>query len=164
MESYEKIRKMGEISEQLKRHGLVDDSAEALKKAEEMIAKDGTEFYVNQEKMKQLEKKAESCCSESDIAIKKVSQQFNDKIADLESQIGLIRDKMNEIIGKLNELESKINCQQKREVQATLAPKENKIEENKQRPENRVNPEVKKEYSPEDVSVDKMFYVGKNKS
>ncbi|MFT4297651.1 MAG: hypothetical protein ACMXX5_00485 [Candidatus Woesearchaeota archaeon] len=162
MESYEKIRKMGEISEQLKKHGLVQDSTEALKKAEDLMAKEGTEFYVNQEKMKDIEKKANLCCDESDKAIKQISQKFSDRFADLDSQIGLIRDKVNEVIAKLNELESKINVQQKQEVQSTLAARQEPEKKPKeQTQENKVNPEIKKQYTSDDVDVNKMFYVGK---
>jgi phage-related protein len=162
MESYEKIRKMGEISEQLKKHGLAEDSTEALKKAEEMLAKEGTEFYVKQDKIKEFENKSHENQDDTQKIIKKISSQFNDKISDLDSQVGLIRDKMNEIIAKLNELESKITSQQKHEVQATLTSKNNNEQEKKQeKSEYKVNPEVKKEYTPDDVAVDKMFYVGK---
>jgi len=163
MESYEKIRKMGEISKQLKQHGLVEDSAEALKKAEDLMMDKSSEFYVSQEKLKENVKKAESCCNDANQEVKKLTVMVNDKVAALDSQITIVRDKMNEIIGKLNELESKIDSQNRQEVQATLTiPKEEpKPEVKEDNPKHKINPEVKKEYSSDDVSVDKMFYVGK---
>jgi len=162
MESYEKIRKMGEISKQLKQHGLVEDNTEALKKAEDLMMDKSSEFYVTQEKMKKNVEKAEACCNDANVEIKKLSLQVNDKVAALDSQVALIRDKMNEIIAKLNELESKIDSQPRQEVQATLAvqKEEPKPEPKKQESKHKVNPEVKKEYSSDDVAVDKMFYVG----
>ncbi|MCB9358946.1 hypothetical protein H6503_03380 [Candidatus Woesearchaeota archaeon] len=173
MDSYEKIRKMGEISEQLKRHGLVADSEEALKQAEEVMKGQGNEFYVSKDEANQaqkdryakLEKEKESSYDDN-----RIISILNDKLASFDSQLGLMRDKMNEIIAKINELESKFNNQAKQEIQATLVQKNEKVQEKvvssapqQPEPENtsQVVPEVKKNYSPEDVSVDKMFYVGK---
>ena len=162
MDSYEKIRKMGEISKQLKQHGLVEDSAEALKKAEELMMSKDSEFYVSQEKLKKNVKNAEACCNDANHEVRKLTVMVNDKVAALDSQITIVRDKMNEIIGKLNELESKIDSQNKQEIQATLVTSNSAVKE-KQEAESKtkINPEVKKEYSSDDVSVDKMFYVGK---
>ncbi|MFT4302990.1 MAG: hypothetical protein ACMXYG_00345 [Candidatus Woesearchaeota archaeon] len=175
MDSYEKIRKMGEISEQLKKHGLVKDSDDALKQAEDMMKDQGNEFYVPREKIEEMKNKKMEPSNSNDMTSKIV----NDRLSSMESQISLVRDKVNEIIAKLNEFESKLSNHEKQEIQATLLKKNDdlKDEVKKQQtqdnqihsgvqPEQKsstsqVTPEVKKEYSPSDVSVDKMFYVGK---
>jgi len=159
MDSYEKIRKMGEISKELKKHGLAEDSEEAMKKAEEIMVDGDSNVYVSQEKMKENIKKAEACCDNANDEIKRLQSAVNDRVSGMESQVNLIRDKLNEIIAKINELEQKIDAQPKQEVQATLVKEEQKAQEN--RDNSKVNPEVKKEYNPDDVAVDKMFYVGK---
>lgn len=104
-------------------------------------------------------------------------QNCTNRIDSLDSQMGIMRTKMNEIIAKLNELESKMQNQPRHEVQATLSsesssknnestqsagveskssPDISKKDENK----NKVVPEVKKEYNSDDVAVDKIFYAG----
>lgn len=175
MESYEKIRKMGEISKQLKQHGLVSDTFDAQKEAEKIMGRNN-EFYVSQEDMKkiqeknEIEKKAhkESSNSEEEKTIvnSNIVQNLTNKVNMMESMMNLMRDKMNEIITKINELETKTNYQPKQEVQSKLnyseSSKETKIaEEPAKEDKAQLNKDVKGEYTTEDVSVDKMFYFGK---
>ena len=65
---------------------------------------------------------------------------------------------MNEMISKINELETKIASQARQEVQVKLSS-EPPAERPRERPH--VVAEVKQQYSPSDVSVDKIFYAGK---
>jgi len=166
MESYEKIRKMGEISKQLKAHGLAEDSMDAQKEAEKIMGKDN-EFYVSQEEInkikqkeqiqKEKEEKEKLCISPTII------DNLNNKIASMDAMMNTMREKMNEMISKMNEMESKINTQPRQEVQATLSGntvETNKNFETKKETKTQLNKEVKGEYSPEDVSVDKIFYAG----
>jgi predicted nucleic acid-binding Zn-ribbon protein len=163
MDSYEKIRKMGEISKELKKHGLAKDSSEALKKAESIMSPRDREFYVSQERLSSLEEKKETetdAARTNDNQIRKLASEFNDRLTSVDSDISLIRNKMNEIIAKINEIESKISSQARHEFQATLST-ENKRQENKDESKDRgIKPEIKKEYNSSDVSIEKMFYSG----
>jgi len=158
MDSYEKMRKMGEISKELKKHGLASNSSDAIKQAEDMMMSDkDKEVYVTQDETPTQEN--QEAAPENEV--RNFTVKFNDKIGNLSSEIALIRNKMNEIIGKINELETKMSAQPKQEVQATLPTSEKQKEPEKEEPPGNVKPEVKKEYESDDVSVEKVFYVGK---
>ena len=169
MDPYEKIRKMGKISEELKKHGLVNDSNEALKEAEQIMGSKDKDFYVSQDELKEIEEKKEEHAEDQEKINQgqdRIISQLNNKVESLGSEMSLIRNKMNEIIAKINEIESKINSHPKHEVQATLDVKPSKEDIPKEEPkENKKNkhtvqPQVKKEYNSDDVSIEKMFYAG----
>ena len=158
MDSYEKMRKMAEISKELKKHGLASDSSDAIKQAENMMMSEkDKQFYVSQEESSTQEVPEQR----PDNEIRNLSVRFNDKINSLSSEISLIRNKMNEMIGKINELESKLSSQPRQEVQSTLPTQEKASPQESKQDKKEIKPEVKKEYKPEDVSVEKVFYVGR---
>lgn len=170
MESYEKIKKMAEISKELKKHGLAKNSDEALQQAEDMIlqkkgekVKNG-EVYVPHDKYEIKENKEEP---DPELKLRKLTAEFNEKVNAMSSELALVRNKINEMVGKINDLEAKMANQQKQEVQATLvgSQEEEKEEPKKEEPSReapgKITPEVKKEYTQDDVAVDKVFYVGK---
>lgn len=179
MESYEKIRKMGEISKQLRAHGLATDNIDAQKEAEKIMGKNN-EFYVSQDEInkvqyRKIEENKKEETEKSNIN-PTIIDNLTNKVSSIESMMNIMRDKMNEIISKMNELEGKINVQPRQEVQATLSsaakssesPRINQSQyqqttqnSNNNSGNNRASNEVKKEYSPEDVAVDKIFYAGK---
>lgn len=173
MESYEKIRKMGEISKQLKQHGLAEDNLNAQKEAEKIMGKDN-EFYVSQDEINKIkeqdQKEKEKQEEEKSKCNPVLIDNLNTKISSMESMMNSMRDKMNEMISKINELEGKVNVQPRQEVQATLnASTENKEQNTNntsatpstpKEEKDQLNKEVKGEYSPDDVSVDKIFYAG----
>jgi hypothetical protein len=187
MDSYETIRKMGEISKQLKKHGLAEDSLQAQKEAEKIMTPQNSQIYVSKDKVDMMQKEASENSSDENseksnvcgTVVNQIKDQlgrFENRVSNVEANTAILRDKMNEIIAKLNELESKLIACNKQEVQATLVTKkhssnnlnsnqskseEKSISSNTEKNNNSVVPEVKKEYNSNDVSVDKMFYFGK---
>lgn len=162
MESYDKIRKMGDVSKQLKKFGLAEDTSDAQKKAEELIMdkKKDSEYYATEQRKKEMAQDNSEIARHFEGELKRLAQHMNDKFTDQESQINIIRDKMNEIIAKINELEGKINAAARQEVQAKLMEKPAEKPKKQEEPHS-IKPEVKKAYSSDDVSIDKVFYVGR---
>lgn len=101
MNDIEKLKKLNKMIPEMKKHGFADTFDEAARKTEEIFA---TKFIQKQQdKTEQpvVEKKDESHFDE-------LKQQFETRIANMESNVSSAISKLNEIVKAINDIEQKL--------------------------------------------------------
>ena len=192
MDSIERMRRINDLTRELKQHGFAESSFEAIKQANQIYGPDEVEDHVkngmikNNDSLNNLEdeKMDETNSINIDRKITKVTQS-----------VDVLTEKMNEIIRAINDLDARITevKQTQNKMAATISESraeqqryEAKIESNtneKSAPKVETKAEdkptasssqapAKDEYSvnqrtgnfqSQDVAIDKMFYYGNKK-
>jgi hypothetical protein len=174
----EKLRKMNELSKELKMKGFADDSLKAIQQAEDIIGVEAPNDDSQELQMEQITPKSQINLSNNDVNLLmstiKGTEQFklemdekvkniSDNLNGLNQTVSQIAEKMNEIIKTINQLETRQKEVAERPVQqpqqkmsstsntSSTGSSEKKGEPMNQRTGN---------YTPDDVAIDKMFYFG----
>lgn len=171
MEDIEKLKKIANLSKELKRHGFAASSDEAIRKSEEIYQEKILAPYGMQDA---IPKPAQGGSNMEDFESYKRATQTQMK--EMQDSLAQVVGKMNEIIKAINDLEQgqknavRTNAPSQRAPEParftqeqmrstddgsrTITPKPEKGSESNQRAGN---------YTPADVQIDKIFYYGNKK-
>jgi hypothetical protein len=187
MDSIERMRRINDLTRELKQHGFAESSFEAIKQANQIYGDDDVEEHVkqgmipksNHERMLKGEEEDHELVSYTDKKLGKVLEN-----------VDALTNKMNEIIRAINDLDSRMNDVKIKCDKLAVARQESKpepkaefrsvtdveIKHEDKKPEEKVNESKvehvvpKDEYAmnqhtgnfqSQDVSIDKVFYFGK---
>jgi len=139
----EKLKKMNELSKELKKHGMAESTKEAFEKAGKMVRDEAVGDVIS--KSTQKAEASDSFDKHYQIMLERQNRQLANEIIALKEAVAAIKEE----IDKLKQAKP-IQQQPKQEKQATFAKKE----EQKQHPK-------QGSFTSEDVAVDKVFYFGK---
>ncbi len=109
MNDIERLKKLNKMIPEMKKHGFADTFDEAARKTEEIF---DTKFVsTNQDKAQLAGKRDES-------SFDKLKQQFETRIANMESDVSNAVSKLNEIVKAINDIEQKLAQPAEAKVQA----------------------------------------------
>jgi len=167
MDSFEKMRRMKEVSKDLKKFQFATSSDDAVRQAEQMMM-DGKrgkgDIFVTSDEIhgdiKITEGEHPHVRGET-MADSNVLAQMERQLQAVQGEIQVIKDKMNEMIVIINELETKAKAQPRQEMQQRQ-PEQQKLSEQQRQPEQqKTEPHARSgQYKPGDVAIDKIFYMG----
>jgi hypothetical protein len=194
MDSIERMRRINDLTRELKQHGFADSSFEAIKQANQIYGDDALEDNV---KNGLIEKSAhERIVKDENMGDDSVSYADR-KIGKLTESVDTLTSKMNEIIKAINDLDSRLTelkIKQDKMAVARIEPRieprveqreeprveraESRVERTESRAESVSNDAPKNEpkrdeysmnqrtgtFQSQDVAIDKMFYFGNKKS
>lgn len=154
----EKLKKINQLSKDLKRHGLVVE--EAISQASTILSEKEDEVETFLEKSKEeIESKQNPTSTDQYIVM---LERNNRKIVE---EVQKVREEMARILSEFEELKNKV-AQQARPV-IVAAPVSSESERPKETQAQLATPKKKEShprqgnFTPEDVSIEKMFYYGK---
>lgn len=190
MDSYEKIRRMNELSKELRVRGFAESSVEAIRQAQEIYGSEDSTDLINKnttdpEQTNQFTEKAPQRMEYEQLShMLKSNEQFKkgvqDNVTALAADVAACIDKVNEIVKKINEIETKISGI-KGMTLSQGEPRQQQQPERQERPEMQeparpAQPEQKPatdkpadgsynqrngNFTETDVSIEKMFYMGR---
>jgi uncharacterized coiled-coil protein SlyX len=189
MDSIERMRRINDLTKELKQHGFADSSFEAIKQANQIYGSDEMEDNV---KNGMIQSSPHERITKAEAGDDSVS--FSDrKLAKLSENVDTLTNKLNEIVRAINDLDARmgeLKTRQDRQDKAIAmlnsrpvqeSRSEQKVERSEPTPERAAKAEsapeshaapVKDEYSmnqrtgsfqSQDVAIDKMFYYGNKK-
>lgn len=138
----EKLKKMNELSKELKKHGIAKSTKEAFEKAGEMVRDEAIGDVISQSTQKS--EASDSFDKHYQIMLERQNRQLANEIIALKEAVAVIQQEVERL------KQAPMQQQPKEERQATFAKKE----EPKQHPK-------QGGFTSEDVAVDKVFYFGK---
>lgn len=144
----EKLKKMNELSKELKRHGVAADTAEAFAKAGEIVRDNTVGDLIS--KSVPSERQKECFDSQYQIMLERQNRQLAQEICSIKEKISLIQE----------EIEKIKQAKPVQPMQAIQQPKQETQTKFPQKAESKEHPR-QGGYTSEDVAVDKIFYFGK---
>jgi SMC interacting uncharacterized protein involved in chromosome segregation len=188
MDSIERMRKLNELTKELKNHGFAQSSFEAIQQANQIYGEDELTHEV---KHGLIQNSAYEKMVNEDDNMTSDGNMINmeKKITKVSDSVEVLTTKLNEIIKAINDMDSRINALKSRPVERIVEkvverPVQN-TPQSSQEPSNvqptvqehvsashqeSAAPAAKDEYSmnqrvgnyqSQDVAIDKMFYFGK---
>lgn len=167
MDSYEQMRRKNQMLKDLKKFHFAATTDEAVKQAEAMLqeTRGSGDIFVKQDEINKVEQvqKTHVAMDQSLDAVKR------ELMGQMSKEMDVIKEKMNEMIQVINTLEEKMKVLEKRPVQqgqqqltqpAQQAPPPQAASPQAHQSETKASPRSGG-YSPQDVSIEKMFYYGK---
>ncbi len=169
MDQFERMRRLNQLTKELKQRGFADSSFEAIDQARQIYGEDelsenvrhGLTKNANFEKTISGE---EIKMSEADVI------NMNKKIDQMSKNTDMLTDKLNEIIKAINDMDSRITALKNAPPRIVERQVERKPESQAERQESKEEEKPKGEYNErvgnfksEDVQIDKVFYYGKKK-
>jgi len=182
MDSIERMRRINDLTKELKQRGFAESSFEAIKQANQIYGDDELEDNV---KHGLIEKSAHERIVKDENMGDDSTPFIDRKIGKLTENVDTLTAKMNEIIRAINDLDARLTDLKTKQEKMAAAKVEPRIEVRPEQhqetsSESRVEskPEVKAEshdakkdeysmnqrtgnFQSQDVSIDKMFYFGK---
>lgn len=187
MDSIERMRRINDLTRELKQHGFAESSFEAIKQANQIYGPDELEDHVKHGLIKDNESK-----NVGDEKMDENNINNDKKIIKVSETVDVLTEKVNEIIRAINDLDARIteikqtqnklavaiseSKSEARVEQKTTSHSADKIlhdsEKNDAKSDSETKPSVKDEYSvnqrtgnfqSQDVAIDKMFYYGNKK-
>ncbi len=185
MDSIERMRRINDLTRELKQHGFAESSFEAIKQANQIYGPDEVDDHVKHGLIKNND-------SQEQLEAKNMDESINidRKIAKVTENVDVLTTKMNEIIRAINDLDARITeiKQTQNKMAVTISESKN-VERHETRNESHTENDapktevkenkttstqapVKDEYSvnqrtgnfqSQDVAIDKMFYFGNKK-
>jgi hypothetical protein len=193
MDSIERMRRINDLTRELKQHGFAESSFEAIKQANQIYGPDQIEDHVKHGMIKN-----NSPGQSEDEKMDENSSIISDrKIAKITESVDILTEKMNEIIRAINDLDARITEVKQTQSKLAVIVSESKAEQQRYEAKMELgdvekstskievksedkpvsnsssqNSQAKDEYSvnqrtgnfqSQDVSIDKMFYYGNKK-
>ena len=144
----EKLKKMNELSKELKKHGMADSTAEAFNQAGDMVREEAVKDII----VKSGEKSESKDCFDSQyqIMLERQNRQIAQEVQTLKETVAAMQAEIEML--KADQKAAPVQQQEKpkQEVQKKFPQKEESKEHPKQG-----------EFTSDDVAVDKVFYFGK---
>jgi hypothetical protein len=173
MDSIERMRRLNELTKELKQRGFAESSFEAIQQANQIYGDDDLTSEVKQGMIRNSHH--DFAESSGDVMEESSMINIEKKINKVSENVNTLTEKMNEIIKAINDMDSRINALKNKPVERVekSAPPSVHVEE---KTEHKAEPQeapvdIKKdEYSTnqrtgsfqsQDVAIDKMFYFGK---
>jgi hypothetical protein len=139
VDSIERMRRINDLTRELKQHGFADSSFEAIQQANQIYGDDDLDEHVKQGLIKnsQNDKMSERIAEENNAVKDEAKDEtmgddsisYNDrKFAKITESVQVLTDKMNEIIRALNDLDSRITEVKIRQDKLAVARQESRIE------------------------------------
>lgn len=187
MDSIERMRRINDLTRELKQHGFAESSFEAIKQANQIYGDDDIDEDV---KHGLIQNSPHDKMTKDENMVENVDENvaYNDrKLARVNDNVELLTTKMNEIIRALNDLDARITEIKVKQDKLALERQEQRVEPRvevkvetsveEKSTSHEIGQEVKStghehkdEYSmnqrtgnfqSQDVAIDKMFYFGK---
>lgn len=170
MDQYERMRRLNELTKELKQRGFADSSFDAIDQARQIYGDDELSEHVkhgltkNQDFEKTINGE-EIKMSEADVI------NINKKIDQMNKNVDMLTDKLNEIIKAINDMDSRITALKNappRVVERQVERREEshheeaKQEPAAEKPKGEYNERVGN-FQSSDVQIEKMFYYGTKK-
>lgn len=143
----EKLKKMNELSKELKKHGIADSTKQAFAQAGEMVRDEAVGDVIT--RSGNSEKSKDSFDSQYQIMLERQNRQMASEIKALKETVAAIQEELKQL--KCADFKARTPEQRQEpsvEKQATLQKKEEK------------HPK-QGDFNSDDVAVDKIFYYGK---
>ncbi len=187
MDSIERMRRINDLTKELKQHGFAESSFDAIKQANQIYGSDELDEHVKSGLIKNSQHdrmaKDENMVNDNNDNV-----AYNDrKLAKVSDAVEVLTTKMNEIIRALNDLDARITEVKSKQDKLALARSEPRVEVKvetsidekpaqreavpEHRQENNIEGHVHKDeytanqrtgnFQSQDVAIDKMFYFGK---
>ncbi len=185
MDSIERMRRLNDLTKELKQHGFADSSFEAIEQAKQIYGDDELSPVVKEGIIKN---NTHDKITRSEQTMNDDDQiQFQRRLGQMSTQMEVLTTKMNEIIKALNDMDTRINALKTRPVEheriverfverpaqkqeehasavSTPVHQESQAPQQEQKPASSngdyENQRVGK-FTSTDVAIDKMFYYGK---
>jgi len=148
----QKLKKMNELSKELKKHGMADSTAQAFSQAGEMVRDEAFKQVIERNKSSQ---KSKDCFdNQYQIMLERQNRQIAQEVKALKETVAAMQAEI-EMLKADQKTASKLQDKQTQEkpVQETQT-------KFPQKPESKEHPK-QGGFSPDDVSIEKMFYFGK---
>lgn len=144
----QKLKKMNELSKELKKHGMADSTAQAFSQAGEMVRDEAFKQVVEQNKSSQKSK--DGFDNQYQIMLERQNRQIAQEVQALKETVAAMQAEIEML--KADQKAAPVQQQEKpkQEVQKKFPQKEESKEHPKQGG-----------FCPDDVSIEKMFYFGK---
>jgi len=144
----EKLKKMNELSKELKKHGMADSTAEAFNQAGDMVREEAVKDIII--KSEDTQKSKDCFDSQYQIMLERQNRQIAQEIQALKETIAAMQAEIEML--KADQKAAPVQQQEKpkQEVQKKFPQKEESKEHPKQGG-----------FTSDDVAVDKVFYFGK---
>ena len=175
MDSIEKMRRLNELTKELKQHGFAESSFEAIQQANQIYGDDDVtsevkDGIIRNSPQEKLEKSGENTMDDGAMI------NMDKKLVKLNENVNTLTDKLNEIIKALNDMDSRINQLKNRPPERIIEKTAEKlVEHDPEHQSDHVEAHAEshagedKEYTnqrvgnyqSQDVAIDKMFYYGK---
>ncbi len=173
MDSIEKMRRLNDLTKELKSHGFAESSLEAIQQANQIYGEDEVSADVKHGVIRNSPHERITNAAEAAMP------QEHPKIQQLTENIDTLTKKMNEIITAINDLDARLkdikNRPAERVIERQVVREEPKRETLSVHEESRTEPVQKPapkqdeyatnqrtgNYETSDVAIDKMFYFGK---
>ncbi|MBW3004271.1 hypothetical protein KY310_00360 [Candidatus Woesearchaeota archaeon] len=139
----EKLKKMNELSKELKKHGMAESTKEVFEQAGEMMKDEAMGDIIS--KSSSQEKSKEGFDHQYQIMLERQNRQIAQEVQALKETVAALKEAVEQL-----KQARPAQQQPKEERQATFAKKE----EPKEHPRQGA-------FTSEDVAVDKVFYFGK---
>ena len=159
----EMVQKVNKLAVDLLNQGMVTSRIEAVKKAEEMLSRDGSRILSDMEKAEPVQKtvadepqKPEPDLEELKSAMLKNNEYFVKTFKEMQTALSGLSSELAGIKQELHDLKKSAAA---RPPQATLNALQEKVGIAKPAEKAQSHP-MQGGFSPEDVSVEKIFYMG----
>ncbi|MFA5797906.1 MAG: hypothetical protein WC916_07800 [Candidatus Woesearchaeota archaeon] len=176
VDSIEKMRRLNELTKELKQHGFAESSFEAIQQANQIYGDDEMTSDVSQGMIRSSTHER----LEAKNAEATVTPAEHPKIKELTNNLDTLTKKMNEIVAAINDIDVRLKDLKNRPavvervVERTREPERTPVHEEQQATtapytEKQTADKKKEDYSnqrtgnyaPDDISIDKVFYYGK---
>ena len=186
MDSIERMRRLNELTKELKQRGFAESSFEAIQQANqiygddeitsevkhgiinnaqhEKLGKENGENNMEEATIINMEKKVNKLSENVDTLTNKLNEIIK-AINDMDSRITMIKNKPERIVEKIVEKPVYKETEQRHEETQSSSqqkPEESHLESEKPKDEYSMNQRTGA-YKPTDVAIDKMFYYGNKK-
>lgn len=144
----EKLKKMNELSKELKKHGMADSTAEAFSQAGDMVREEAVKDIII--KSKDTQKSKDCFDSQYQIMLERQNRQIAQEVQALKETVAAIQAEIEMLKADQKTAPAQQQEKPKQEVQKKFPQKEESKEHPKQGG-----------FTSDDVAVDKVFYFGK---
>lgn len=172
MDSVERMRRLNELTKELKARGFAESSFEAIAQANQIY---GDDEITEEVKHGIIANSAHDKMGKSSEVERMADDQTDKKIKKVQDDLNLLTEKMNEIIKAINDMDARINQLKSRPVERTERVLEHEkpvvehatVSESKPHDEKPAHGEFENQrvgnFQSQDVAIDKMFYFGNKK-
>jgi len=148
----EKLKRINQLSKDLKRHGLVVE--EAITQASNIVNEDEVKTFLDKSKEEIDSSRNPTSTDQYIIMLERNHRKIAEEVQNIKNEVARMLNEFEELKNKINSSETRPvqreeETKEKQETQAQLSPKK---KESHPRQGN---------FTPEDVSIEKMFYFGK---
>jgi len=154
----EKLKKINQLSKDLKRHGLVVE--EAITQASNIVNEDEVKTFLDKSKEEIASSRNPTSTDQYIVMLERNHRKIAEEVQNIKNEVA-------RMLSEFEELKNKINSPETRPVQQEEETVQEEKTKEKQEKQAQLSPKKKEShprqgnFTPEDVSIEKMFYFGK---